>query len=83
MLQNLNSNSPQDDDFDCTIASLPDNMAKNRFKVHLPGEISGTVLQFRVQMAMVSLYACEIKVHHPKVSCFKVRNGHLEFNYLI
>ena len=35
--QNLNSNSPQDDDFDSTIASLPDNMAKNRFKVHLPG----------------------------------------------
>ena len=36
-LQNLNSNSPQDDDFDSTIAGLPDNMAKNRFKVHLPG----------------------------------------------
>lgn len=36
-LQTLLAASPPDDDFDCSVAQLPDNMDKNRSKVHLPG----------------------------------------------
>ena len=37
LVQTLMTASPPDDDFDCSIAQLPDNMSKNRFKKHLPG----------------------------------------------
>ena len=34
----LNNASPADDEFDCSVAQLPDNAVKNRFKEHLPCE---------------------------------------------
>ncbi|KAL5486475.1 hypothetical protein EMCRGX_G018961 [Ephydatia muelleri] len=34
--ETLNTASPMDKDFDCSIAELPDNQKKNRFDVHLP-----------------------------------------------
>ena len=37
-VQTLITASPPDDDFDCSIAQLPDNMSKNRCKTHLPGK---------------------------------------------
>ncbi len=43
--ETLNSTSPSDDEFDCSVAQLPDNAAKNRFKEHLPCEwVEGAVV---------------------------------------
>ena len=36
-MQTLKAASPPDEDFDRSIAQLPDNMEKNRTKLHLPG----------------------------------------------
>ncbi len=36
--------SPADDEFDCSVAQLPDNVTKNRFKEHLPCEWAGAVV---------------------------------------
>ncbi len=35
-LQTLKTASPPDEDFDCSIARLPDNVSKNRSKSNLP-----------------------------------------------
>lgn len=37
-LEVLETASPDEEEFDCSIAQLPDNMAKNRSKCHLPCE---------------------------------------------
>lgn len=37
--ETLMTASPADDEFDCSVAQLPDNAAKNRFKEHLPCEL--------------------------------------------
>ncbi|XP_064386192.1 receptor-type tyrosine-protein phosphatase F-like [Halichondria panicea] len=42
--ETLNSTSPADDEFDCSVAQLPDNAAKNRFKEHLPSNDCRVVL---------------------------------------
>ena len=52
LFQMLESSSPGDEEFDCSIAQLSDNMAKNRITEHLPRMIIHTYLPF----SLVTLY---------------------------
>lgn len=43
VLQTLESSSPNDEEFDCSVAQIPDNLSKTRAHEHLPRKNQCTI----------------------------------------